>query len=180
MKKELFQEVEIPQGIEANLDGTKLTIKGPEGENVKEFKIGKLDMEMKDNKIVIGNKKATKTDKRLMNTIAAHIRNMIKGAGEKFEYKLKICFSHFPITVDVKEKEAVIKNFLGEKIPRKCKIVPGVKVDIDKEFITVTSQNKELAGQVAANFEMATKVGNRDRRVFQDGIFMISKCGVEI
>lgn len=180
MKKELFQEIEIPEGIEANLDGTELTIKGPEGESKREFKIGKLDMEKKDNKIVIGKKVSTKTEKRLMNTLAAHIRNMIKGVQEKFEYKLKVCFSHFPMTVDVQEKEATIKNFLGEKIPRKVKIVPGVKVDVNKQDITITSHNKELAGQVAANFEMATKVGNRDRRVFQDGIFITSKCGVEI
>jgi large subunit ribosomal protein L6 len=180
MKKELFQEVEIPQGIEANLDGTILTIKGPEGESQREFKIGKLDMEKKDNKIIFGNKKSTKTEKRLMNTLAAHVRNMIKGVQEKFEYKLKICFSHFPMTVEIKENEAIIKNFLGEKIPRKSRIAPGVDVKVDKQIITVTSHDKELAGQVAANFENVTKVGKRDRRVFQDGIFIISKCGVEI
>ncbi len=180
MKKELYQEVEVPEGIEANLDGAKLTIKGPEGENTREFKIGKLNIEKKGNKIVIGNPKATKTDKRLMNTLAAHIKNMIRGVQEKFEYKLKICFSHFPISVETKGSEAIIKNFLGEKIPRKCKIVSGVDVKVDKDIITITSQNKELAGQVAANFEMATKVGNRDRRVFQDGIFITNKCGVEI
>lgn len=180
MKKELSQEVEIPQGIESNLDENTLTIKGEQGEIKREFKMGKLDIEKKGNKIIIGHKKATKTEKRLMNTLAAHIKNMIKGVQEKFEYKLKICFSHFPMTVDVKENEATIKNFLGEKIPRKSKIVPGVEVKIDKQIITVTSHNKELAGQVAANFENVTKVGNRDRRVFQDGIFITSKCGVEI
>ncbi len=180
MHKELSQEVEIPEGIEANLDDTTLTIKGPEGEIKRDFKVGKLEMEKKGNTIILGNKKSTKTEKRLMNTLAAHIKNMIKGVKEKFEYKLKICFSHFPMTVDVQEKEAIIKNFLGEKIPRKSRIVPGVDVKIDKQIITVTSHNKELAGQVAANFENVTKVGNRDRRVFQDGIFITSKCGVEI
>lgn len=180
MKKELFQEVEIPECVEVSVNDNVVSVKGPEGESVREFKIGKLDLEKKDNKIIIGNPKATKTDKRLMNTLAAHIKNMIKGVQEKFEYKLKICFSHFPITVDVSDKTATIKNFLGEKIPRKCKIVPGVDVKVDGQIITVTSNNKELAGQVAANFEMATKVGNRDRRVFQDGIFITSKCGVEI
>lgn len=180
MHKELYTEVEIPEGIEAKLDETTLTIKGPEGENKRDFKVGKLDMEQKGNKIIFGNKKSTKTEKRLMNTLAAHVRNMIKGVQEKFEYKLKVCFSHFPMTVELKDKEAIIKNFLGEKIPRRSKIVPGVDVKIDKQIITVTSHDKELAGQVAANFENVTKVTNRDRRVFQDGIFITSKCGVEI
>lgn len=180
MKKELSQEVEIPEGIEANLEDTTLTIKGPEGESKREFKIGKLEMKKEGNKIIFGNPRSTKTEKRLMNTLAAHVRNMIKGVQEKFEYKLKICFSHFPITVDVQEKEAIIKNFLGEKIPRKARLVPGVEVKIDKQDVTVTSHDKELAGQVAANFENVTRITNRDRRVFQDGIFMTSKCGVEI
>lgn len=180
MKKELYQEIEIPEGIETNLEDTTLTIKGKEGEIKREFKIGKLDMEKKGNKLIIGNKKATKTEKRLMNTLAAHIKNMIKGVEEKFEYKLKICFSHFPMTVDVGEKEATIKNFLGEKIPRKVRLVPNVKVEVNKQDVIVSSHNKELAGQVAANFENATKIGKRDRRVFQDGIFITSKCGVGI
>lgn len=180
MHKELFHEVEIPEGIDAKLDGAKLTIKGPHGENTREFKIGKLYFKKEGNKIILGNDMATKSDKRLMSTLASHIRNMIKGVKEKFEYKLKVCFSHFPITVEIKGNEAIIKNFLGEKVPRKSKIIPGVDVKVNKDIIIITSQDKELAGQVAANFEMATKVRDRDRRVFQDGIFITSKCGVEI
>jgi len=180
MKKELSQTIEIPEGVEVNLEGKTLNVKGKEGEIKKTFNIVKLVFEIKENQIVIGNKKATKSEKRMMNTIASHIKNMIKGVQEKYEYKLKICFSHFPITVEVQGNEAIVKNFLGEKIPRKVKILEGVEVKVDKEIITITSHNKELAGQTAANFEKATKVGARDRRVFQDGIFITSKNGREM
>jgi large subunit ribosomal protein L6 len=180
MKKELFQEIEIPEGMEINIDGSEVIVKGKEGELKRTFGQNKLAFEKKENKIIIGHKKATKQEKKLMNTIAAHIKNMIKGVDEKFEYKVKICFSHFPMTVEVEGNKATIKNFLGEKIPRIAKIPEGVEVKADKEFITITSNNKELAGQTAANFEKATRITSRDRRVFQDGLFIINKAGREM
>ena len=180
MKKELFQEIEIPEGVEVEIDGSLVKVKGVKGENQREFKIRNLDFEKKENKIIIGHKKSTKKEKKLMNTLASHIRNMIQGVQEKFEYQLKICFSHFPITVEIKDKEVLIKNFQGEKIPRTTKILEGVDVEIDGQIIKVSSVDKELAGQVAANFESVTKIRKKDRRVFQDGIFMINKAGREL
>ncbi len=180
MKKELYQEIETPEGVEAEIDGDTLKVSGSEGVNKKKFSISNLDFKQEGNKIIIGNKKATKKEKKLMNTIASHIKNMIKGVQEKFEYQLKICFSHFPITIEIKDKEVIIKNFLGEKIPRKMKILEDVEVEIDKDIIKVSSVSKEFAGQVAANFEIATKIRKKDKRIFQDGIFIINKAGKEI
>jgi len=180
MKKTIFQEIEVPAGVESELKGSSLTVKGPEGEITRAFKLGKLDFKKEGNKIIVGHEKSTKNEKKMTNTIAAHIRNMIKGVQEKFEYELKICFSHFPITVEVKGEEAIIKNFLGEKIPRKTKVPKGAEVEVGKDIIKIRSINKEIAGMAAANFEAATKIRNRDRRIFQDGIFMISKAGREI
>lgn len=180
MHKELFKEIEIPDGVEAEIEGNSIIIKGKEGEVKKKFDTSKLIFEKVGDKIRIGNKKSTKREKKMMNTITKHINNMIRGVQEKFEYHLKICFSHFPITVEIKGNDALIKNFLGEKIPRKMKILEGTEVKVDKEKITVRSADKELAGQTAANFEKATIISKRDRRVFQDGIFITNKSGKEI
>jgi len=180
MKKEIFQEIEIPTEVEINIDENILTVKGKEGENKRRFNINRLIFEKKGDKIILGNKSSTKKEKKMINTIVAHIKNMIQGVQKKFEYKLKVCFKHFPMTVEIQENEAIIKNFLGEKIPRKVKILDGVEVKLDKEIITVTSSNKELAGQTSANFEKATKIPLKDRRIFQDGIFIINKNGKDM
>lgn len=180
MKKPFSQEIIIPEGVSIKKEGKEVFVKGVNGEISKEFNFGKLKFENKEGKISLSHPSSTRNEKRMINTISAHLRNMIKGVKEKFEYKLKICSSHFPINVEIKGSEVLIKNFLGEKTPRKCKMPKGVEVEINKDTITIKSPNKELAGQAAANFETATKVRNRDRRVFQDGIFIISKDGKEM
>lgn len=178
MKAELFTKVGIPEGVEISLDNSTLTVKGKEGELSREFRLGRLDIEAKGNEIIVGSKKSTKVEKKMMNTIAAHIRNMISGVTEKFVYEAKICSGHFPFTVTKEGNDkAIVKNFLGEKIPRTVSIPKGVDVEIKKEIITIKSMNKELAGQCAANFEMATKIKGRDRRIFQDGVYIINKNG---
>lgn len=180
MKKELFKEIEIPSGVEVEIEKGTMIIKGKEGEIKRKFKTGNLNFKKEGDKVILGHKKATKKEKKTINTIAAHIKNMIMGVQEKYEYELKACFSHFPITVEIKDDEAIIKNFLGEKVPRKVKLPKGVEIEIDKTLIKIKSVDKELAGQAAANLETATKIRGRDRRVFQDGIYLINKSGRKI
>jgi large subunit ribosomal protein L6 len=102
---------------------------------------------------------------------------MVKGVSEGFEYKMKTVFSHFPIKTSVEENEFVIQNFLGERAPRKAKILEGVTVETKGEDVTVTGVDKEKVGQTVANIERATAVKYRDIRVFQDGVYRTSKGG---
>jgi large subunit ribosomal protein L6 len=180
MKKDIYQNIRIPKEVELLVEKNAVIVKGKEGENKRSFKFNGLEVKKEEDLLRIGKKKASKNEKREINTITSHIKNMILGAQEKFQYKLKICFSHFPFTVEIRDKEAYIKNFLGEKVPRKLKILPGVEVKIEKEIITISSIDKELAGQAAADFERATLVKKRDRRIFQDGIYITSKVGRDI
>jgi large subunit ribosomal protein L6 len=180
MKKEFFKEIEIPDDVEIEIEKNKITAKGKEGNITRNFNLGILEFKKEGNKIIIGSKKSTKREKKNTNTIESHLKNMIKGVKEKFEYKLKICFSHFPFTVEIKGNEIQVKNFLGEKTPRKMIFPKGVNIDSDKQNITVSSPDIELAGQAAADLEKITKIRGRDRRTFQDGIYITSKAGEEI
>ena len=120
MKKPLFQKIEIPKGVEVHIIENLITTRGPEGENEREFNFGKVKVEKKGDELILSHNEATRKEKKMMNTLATHIKNMIKGVQEKFVYVLKVASSHFPITVKVEGNVAVIKNFLGEK-KQNCK-----------------------------------------------------------
>jgi len=180
MKRTLIQEIEIPQEIEIKINDGEFLVKGPLGELKREFNLGKLNLKREENKLVIFCEKATKNEKKLMNSLASHLRNMVRGVQKPFEYNLKICFGHFPFTIKIEGKKVIIKNFLGEKIQREASIPEGVEIEINKENILIKSQDKEKAGQAAANLERATKIRGRDKRIFQDGIYILKKDGKEI
>ena len=173
-------ELKIPEGVEAEIQQNKLILIGKEGKNFREFNLGKINLEKKDEKIILSCKKTTKREKRIINTYIAHIKNMLQGVQKKFEYKLKICSSHFPMTVKIEGNNAIIKNFLGEKVDRTVELPKNMEIKIEKDIITILSIDKEIGGQAAANLEKVTKIRGRDRRVFQDGIYIINKAGKEI
>lgn len=178
--KELKQTITIPEGVSLDLSGSILKVKGPLGELERDLPFPLVIMRKQDNKLTLSAKKQTKTVKMFMNTYRAHIQNMIKGVNEKFTYKLKICSGHFPMNVIIEKNEVIIKNFLGEKIPRKTKIPESVDVIIEGDLITITSIDKEKAGLAASRIEKATKITGRDRRRFQDGCYIFFKSGKEI
>ncbi|MEK6925680.1 MAG: 50S ribosomal protein L6 [Nanoarchaeota archaeon] len=180
MKKNLSKKIEIPEGVEFKISNNIFSVKSGNEKLDEEFILGKLEIKEGDHAILLESNKSTKREKKMMNTIAAHIRNMIQGVQKKFEYKLKICYSHFPFTISISGNDAHIKNFLGEKVPRIIKIPKDVEVKIDNEIILVLSADKRLAGQFAASLERGTKTKNRDKRVFQDGIYITNKAGKQI
>ncbi|MCD6512823.1 MAG: 50S ribosomal protein L6 [Thermoplasmata archaeon] len=169
------REVEIPEGVKVEVSGGTVIVEGPKGKLERNLFHPKIAIEKKDGKIVVRAELPKRNEKALVGTFAAHIRNMIKGVTEGFVYKMKIVYSHFPIKASVKGNEIIIENFLGEKHPRKAKIFGNVKVTIKGSEVIIEGINREEVGQTAANIEAATKVKDKDIRVFQDGIYIVSK-----
>ncbi len=170
-------EIAIPDKVQVKYEEGFVKVKGPQGEVVKKLSHPSIKLELKGKQIVISSEFPRKAEKALMGTYGAHLRNMFVGATKGFEYKLKIVYAHFPIKTSVKGAEFVIENFLGEKYPRKTKILGATKVVIKGDQVSVTGPNVEEAGQTAANIEKATKIKGFDPRVFQDGIYIIEKPG---
>lgn len=177
MKVDIKEEVEMSEGVTASFENGFLTIKGPKGEVKKRLDSIKIRISVEGNKVVFSAKKATKREKKLVNSFKAHVLNMIKGVIDGVVYKLKICASHFPMNVSFSNQEFVVKNFVGEKIPRKLKVRQGVDIKIDADIVNVEGVDKELVSQTAAGIEQLVRITDKDRRIFQDGIFIIEKDG---
>lgn len=173
----LEEKIVIPEGVDIEIVNGLIKVKGPKGENQKRLVSSKVKISKKDKTIVLLAEKPSKREKTTANTFKAHIKNLIKGVTEPFVYTLKICSGHFPMHVSVEGNYVIIKNFFGEKVPRKARILPNVEVKVQGDTIIVEGNNKENVSQTSASIEVATRVVNRDRRVFGDGIFITNKAG---
>src|SRR3989344_3334519 len=144
VQKTYSLEVELPEGVTANVHGNSLIVKGPKGEIKRDIENPRFAMKA-DAKIVSlalkSGLKQSQRDKMHINSYQSHIKNLINGVIHGYTAKLKVCSGHFPMTV--------------------------------------TGLDKEIVGQTAADLEQLTRITNRDRRIFQDGIYITKKPGEE-
>lgn len=167
--------IEIPEGVEATVEGRTVKIKGPQGELERNFSSAPVTIRKEKDKIIIEMVWPRKKEASIVGTVSSHIKNMITGVTKGFTYKLKIVFAHFPASIKIDGKNVLIENFCGEKHPRIAKIVGDAKVTIKEDDILVQGINIEDVSQTATNIEQATKIKNKDPRVFLDGIYIYEK-----
>lgn len=159
-------EVKIPAGVTVAVDGNKVTASGPNGSAAREFKGTALDLKLEGDTLLVKGK-----GKAIENTVRAHLGNMFAGVTTGFTQKMVIRYAHFPISVEVKGRDILIKNFLGERKPRKTKVHGNAKVEVKGKDVIVSGTDKEAVGQTVANIRKSTKIKGHDCRIFQDGIY---------
>ena len=173
--EKLTHSLELPEGVSVDSSSADVKVIGPRGELARTFEHSAIKFEQGEGKLNIIGKKLRRKEKALIGTWKAHLANMIRGVDTGFKYEMKIVFAHFPMKVAAKGKNVTIDNFLGEKATRTAAIGEGVDVKVKGDTVTIEGNNIENVGQTAANMEKATVVKGRDTRVFQDGIYLISK-----
>lgn len=173
---DIKEGIKIPDGVQITVEGKTVSVKGQKGSMSKLLSHPKIDLAVNGNTIQIScSQSPHRKEKALIGTYKAHVRNMVKGVTQGYECTMKTVFSHFPIKTSVDGNNLMIQNFLGERFARRAEILENVKVEVKGEIITLTGIDKEKVGQTAANIERATKVKNRDIRVFQDGIYIVKR-----
>ena len=167
--------VDIPEDVDVQINGRAVTVIGRHGELTRDFSHAPVSITLEGSHVIVQANWPRKKEAAIVGTICSHIRNMITGSKTGFTYKLMSVFSHFPISVKVKDRTILIENFTGERSPRKAKIIGAARVVVKGEEIIVQGTNIEEVSQTAANIERAAKVKRKDHRVFLDGIYVYQR-----
>ena len=173
---EKFQDqVDIPEGVTVTVKKHMVLFVGPLGKTYKSFRSIPVNIEVSENKVILKTIEYKKRDYAILHTARSIIRNICEGLITGYTIKMKIVFSHFPITVKVEGKTVLIENFQGERAPRHTHIVGNTKVIPKGEDVILTGEVWTDITQTAANIELRSKVKNKDHRVFLDGIYAFEK-----
>jgi large subunit ribosomal protein L6 len=172
--------IEPADGVGCAISDGMLTL-SKDGKSIsREFIHSRVSVSITDGNVVVFCDLPRRKERALAGTWGAHIRNMNKGISEGFEYRLKAVYSHFPMTLKVEGSVLQINNLFGERVPRKAEL-PWTPADVtvkveNKTEVVVSGIDKEKVGQTSANIERACRIRGRDRRVFQDGVYIVDKA----
>jgi large subunit ribosomal protein L6 len=167
--------IKVPDKVKVEYKDNALKVTGPKGTLSRSLDNPRISVGVTPKEITVSADLPNRKEYALVGTYEAHIKNMIEGVTNGYIYRMKIVYSHFPIKVSVKGTNFLIENFLGEKFPRNATICSDAKVEVSGDQVTVSGFDLEKVSQTAANIEKATVIRNYDPRVFQDGIYIISK-----
>merc|ERR1711971_1239759 len=120
----------------------------------------------------------------MLRSVCSHINNLFDGVENKFEYRMRLVYAHFPINAAITNNGSTIelRNFLGEKIVRTVNMLPGVKVEKSastKDEIVVTGADIDTTSRSAALIRQSCLVKDKDIRKFLDGVYVSSHGVVE-
>jgi large subunit ribosomal protein L9e len=178
----LTETVAVPPKVTVEVANRVCKVTGPRGVLQRNFRhIRNVDIRVEGKKkkhVRVEMWFGVRKNVASVRTVCAHIKNMITGVTKGFEYKMRFVYAHFPINCLVTEDKTEIKinNFLGEKLSRVVKMLPGVSVvrsEKVKDEIVLTGNDIDLVSQSAALIHQSTKVpGGKDIRKFLDGVYV--------
>jgi large subunit ribosomal protein L6 len=140
--------VDIPSGVQVELSGSKVRVKGPKGELQREFS-KLIGIKMENNQLNITRNSEEPVERALHGTTRAVLANMIHGVSKGFEVVLEVEGVGYRAEMDGKK----LALFVGYSHPVKMDPPIGVSFETDAKTrqIKVLGFDKELVGQIAAN-----------------------------
>ncbi|MGA2193226.1 MAG: 50S ribosomal protein L6 [Nitrospirota bacterium] len=145
--------VEIPSGVEVKLTSNNLFVKGPKGELKRDLH-PKMTIKQADGKISVERPSDHRLYRSLHGLTRTLINNMVLGVTKGFERVLEINGVGYKAEV----KGSVLVLNMGYSHPVNFELPKGVSAVVEKQtVIKLSSIDKELVGQVAANIRAVRK-----------------------
>jgi large subunit ribosomal protein L6 len=146
------QALIIPQGTEVSLADGVLTVKGKGGTLTRAIS-PQVTVVVEATEVKVTPSFETALSKALWGTFSSHIKNMIEGVNTPFTKKL--------VVEGVGFKTALNGNTLNLKVGYSHDVnfeVPeGIKVEVEKNVITISGVDKEQVGQFSAEVRECKK-----------------------
>ena len=140
--------VVLPKGVEVNIDGTNVHVKGPKGEMQRSFP---SSMQISINEGVLEVSRATdgRTDRSLHGMTRALINNMVVGVSTGFERILEV--NGVGYRAEMQGKNLVL--YVGYSHPVTIEPAQGISFETDAKTrqVKVMGYDKQMVGQVAAD-----------------------------
>ncbi|SCV04191.1 LANO_0G08724g1_1 [Lachancea nothofagi CBS 11611] len=181
------QTLDIPEGVTVNIKAREIKVTGPRGvltKNLKHIDVTFAKVSNRQLKLTVHN--GDRKHVAALRTVNSLVSNMVTGVTKGFKYKMRYVYAHFPINVNVVEKEGdkfvEIRNFLGDKLVRLVPVREGVSIDFSanqKDEIVLSGNSIENVSQNAADIQQICRVRNKDIRKFLDGIYVSEKGFIE-
>ena len=147
--------IEIPNGVNANLQDNILSISGPKGELKRSFRTDIINIEINtgDNTIKLSKTRNDKFANSLIGTYASHIKNMIKGVVDGFEKELEIHGVGYKWSVSGNK----IVMSVGFSHDVEMDIPEGIDVSVEKNNMKVSGIDIEAVTGFAAKIKAIKK-----------------------
>ncbi|KAL0223229.1 hypothetical protein P9112_002619 [Eukaryota sp. TZLM1-RC] len=175
--------VKIPKGVTITVKSRKVVVTGPRGTLSRDFTHQTFDMAVERDRLRVtcyfGNKKKLAA----IRSTCSHIKNMIIGVTRGFKYTMRAAYAHFPISIVIADdnKSLEVKNFIGERYTRVCKMLDGVTChrSENKDEIYLQGNDLENVSLSAATIQESAKAKDKDIRKFLDGVYVSERGHVE-
>ena len=139
--------VVVPNGVQINVQGSDVHVKGPKGELKRTFSPS-VGIALEDGQIVITRKSDHPRERALHGTTRALIANMVHGVSSGFEVLLAVDGVGYRAELQGKD----LALFVGYSHPVKMTPPAGVSFEVDQKTrqIKVLGYDREVVGQTAA------------------------------
>jgi large subunit ribosomal protein L6 len=138
--------ITIPSGVEVNIAGQNVTVKGGKGSLSHEIHPA-VEISREDNVLKFSPKAMDNAD-ALAGTTRALLNNMVTGVSQGFEKKLQLV----GVGYRAQAQGNVLNLTLGFSHPVAFKVPEGITIETPSQTeVVVKGTDKQVVGQVAAN-----------------------------